>query len=44
MKAIPRDPESRQVVDRYIKSFEVLLRLLDADAIARIVKYFEEVR
>src|SRR6185295_13568158 len=44
MKAIPRDPESREVVDRYIKSFEVLLRLLDADAIARIVKYFEEVR
>jgi D-sedoheptulose 7-phosphate isomerase len=44
MKAIPRDPESRQVVDRYIKSFEVLLRLLDADAIARIVQYFEDVR
>ena len=44
MKTMPRDAESRQVVDRYIKSFEVLLRLLDVDAIARIVKRLQDVR
>jgi D-sedoheptulose 7-phosphate isomerase len=44
MKPLPGDPESKQVIDRYIKSFEALLRLLDPDAIARFVGYFEDVR
>jgi D-sedoheptulose 7-phosphate isomerase len=44
MKTMTRDIESKQVANHYLTAFELLLRLVDVDAIARIVKYFQDVR
>ena len=44
MKTTTQDGQSKQVATHYLKAMQLLLQLIDVDAIGRIVKYFQGVR